>query len=349
MKKSPSLFCSPLKLLHFKKMTLKRKIKQIAIIGLGSIGRRHLRLAKEIRPDIKVILVRSGKGKKWPEEDMADIVVHKLSEAISIGLDAAIIATPAVLHIPQAIELIEHEIPILVEKPLTHKLVLAKKFYKAWSAKKTIVLLGYTLRHTPAASFFYNKIQNNSIGNILSVTIECKSYLPKWRPDQDYRNTVSARKELGGGVLLELSHEIDYANWFFGPFKSVSSVLKNSKTLDIDVEDIADIGFERHDNKTVNMHLDFCSQISSRFCSVKTDTGELKWDLIKSNVTWIDANSSRRVWEFEKDRDEMYVNQLNHFFYCVEADAEPMVTVEDGLNVIQLIDSIQAANIRNKI
>ena len=330
-------------------MTVKIKIKRIAVVGLGSIGRRHLRLVREIRPDIQVVLVRSGQGEIWLEEELADVVVYTLSEAISIGIDAAIIATPAVSHVSDAIKFIEHEVPILVEKPLSHKLALAENLYKSWLEKKSLVLLGYCLRHTSAASFFHKKIQDSIIGNIISVTIKCESYLPKWRPDQDYRNTVSAKKELGGGALLELSHEIDYANWLFGPFKSVSSMLINSKSLDINVEDMADIFLETHNNKSVYIHLDFCSQISSRFCSVKTDKGELKWDLIKNNITWSDANSTINTWKFEEDRDEMYTNQLNHFFDCVEANGKPKVTIDDGISVAKLIDSIQAANIRSSI
>lgn len=330
-------------------MTVEKKIKKIAVVGLGSIGRRHLRLVREVRPGMQVILVRSGQGKKWPEEELADNVVHTLSEAISIGIDAAIIATPVVSHVSDALKLIEHGIPILVEKPLSHKVDLAENLHKAWLEKKTLVLLGYCLRHTSAASFFHKRIQDSIIGNILSVTIRCESYLPKWRPDQDYRDTVSARKELGGGALLELSHEIDYANWFFGPFKSVSSMLINSKTLDIDVEDMVDIFFETHNNKPVYIHLDFCSQISSRLCSVKTDKGELKWDLIKNNVTWTDLNSTINTWNFQEDGDGMYINQLNHFFDCTEADGKPKVTIEDGISVLKLIDSIKAGNIRRSI
>jgi len=320
------------------------QIKRIVIVGLGSIGRRHLRLIKEMRPDIQVILVRSGKGKKWPEEELANFVVKSLSEAISIGVDAAIISTPAVFHAEQSIKFIENEIPTLIEKPLSHTLGFAKKLNKAWLEKKNLVLLGYTLRHNSAASFFHRKIQGSEIGDILSVTIRYESYLPKWRPDQDYRETVSARKDLGGGVLLELSHEIDYANWFFGPFKSVSSMLSNSKTLDIDVEDMADIIFETYDNRPVNIHLDFCSQISSRFCSVKTNKGELTWNLLKNNITWIDSEGVSKIWEFDDERDEMYRNQLNHFFDCIESGCESKVTIDDGLTVAKLIDSVKLAN-----
>jgi predicted dehydrogenase len=329
-------------------MTIKREIKRIAIIGLGSIGRRHLRLIKEIRPSVKVILVRSGKGQKWSEEELADVIVYTLSEAISIGIDAAIIATPVVSHVSNAIKLIEHEIPILIEKPLSHTVESAEKLYKAWSKKKTLVLLGYSLRHTSAASFFYKKIKDDCIGRILSITIKCESYLPKWRPDQDYRNTVSAKKNLGGGALLELSHEIDYANWFFGPFLSVSSILYNSKTLDIDVEDMVDIIFETYDNKSVNIHLDFCSQIPCRFCSVKTDRGELRWNLIENNVSWTEVDKTKNIWNFKDGRDEMYMNQLSHFFNCVEAQDDPKVTIQDGINVVKLIESIKIANIGNQ-
>mgnify|MGYP001160088525 FL=1 len=323
-----------------------KKIKNIIIVGLGSIGRRHLRLVREVRPDIFIILVRSGKGEKWPEEKLADLIVNTIFEAVKIRIDAAIISTPVISHVADAIKLIQNEIPILLEKPLSHKLDLAEKLYKAWLEKKTLVLIGYCLRHTAAASFFYKKIQDSNIGNILSVSIKCESYLPKWRPDQDYRNTVSARKELGGGALLELSHEIDYANWFFGPFKSVSSILINSKTLDIDVEDMVDILLETHNNKPVYIHLDFCSKISSRFCSVKTDKGELKWDINKNNITWKDHKSINNTWKFEEGRDEMYINQLNHFFDCVETDSKPKVTIKDGISVVELLDSIKAGNLR---
>ena len=112
---------------------------------------------------------------------------------------------------------------------------------------------------------------------------------------------------------------------------------------------MVDIFFETHNNKPVYIHLDFCSQISSRFCSVKTDKGELKWDLIKNNVTWTDLNSTINTWNFQEDRDGMYINQLNHFFDCTESDGKPKVTIEDGISIQKLIDSIQAGNIRSSI
>ena len=97
-------------------------INNIGIIGLGSIGRRHLRLVKELRPELNIIAVRSGKGKKEEEEKLLNAVVHSLEEAIDYGIEAAIIATPAVYHIQQAIDLMEKGVHVLIEKPLSHSI-----------------------------------------------------------------------------------------------------------------------------------------------------------------------------------------------------------------------------------
>mgnify|MGYP000069495627 CR=1 FL=1 len=97
-------------------------IEQIAIVGLGSIGRRHLRLVRELRPGIKIIAVRSGGGEEVPEEKIADEIVYTMEDAIDTGIQAAVIATPAVYHIQQAIQLMEAGIHVLVEKPLSHNM-----------------------------------------------------------------------------------------------------------------------------------------------------------------------------------------------------------------------------------
>ena len=94
-------------------------INNIGIIGLGSIGQRHLRLAKELRPKLNIIAVRSGMGKKVEEEKLLNAVVHSLDKAIDYGIEASIIATPAVYHVKQAIELMERGIHVLIEKPLS--------------------------------------------------------------------------------------------------------------------------------------------------------------------------------------------------------------------------------------
>ena len=102
-------------------------------------------------------------------------------------------------------------------------------------------------------------INSKKIGKILHVQVDCGSYLPEWRKGQDYRKSVSAKTKLGGGVLLELSHELEYIRWFFGDMKSVYANIQNSETLDIDVEDSVDMIFESDKGFSVSVHLDYNS------------------------------------------------------------------------------------------
>ena len=142
-------------------------INNIGIIGLGSIGCRHLRLLRELRPELIIIAVRSGKGKKVIEEKLADTVVYSLEDAIKHGIEAAIIATPAVYHIQQATVLMEKGIHILLEKPISHSLDNVNKLLKVQKKSKSVALVGYCLRYNSGALKFHGMLNNKKIGQIL--------------------------------------------------------------------------------------------------------------------------------------------------------------------------------------
>ena len=314
-------------------------INNIGIIGLGSIGRRHLRLVKEFRPGLNVIAVRSGVGKKVGEEKLLDAVVHSLAEAIDYGIEAAIIATPAVYHIQQAIDLMERGVHILIEKPLSHSLDNVNELLRAEKESKMIGLVGYCLRYDPGALKFNDMLKNNKIGKILHVRVDCGSYLPDWRKGQDYRKSVSAKSELGGGVLLELSHELDYIRWFFGDMNSVSANIQNSGTLDIDVEDSVDMIFESERGFPVSVHLDFNTSDTRRKCIARCSNGDLTWDIVDNKVIWHPADGREEVETYQNDRNYIYKEQLEHFFNCIENKKPPSVTLSDGVAVLRMIDS----------
>jgi predicted dehydrogenase len=325
-------------------------INKIAIIGLGSIGRRHLRLVKELRPELNIIAVRSGVGKKVEEEKLLNAVVHSLEEAIDCGIEAAIIATPAVYHIQQAIDLMEKGVHVLIEKPLSHSLDNMTELLKVNKKTKTVALLGYCLRYNSGALQFNNILKNKIIGQILHVQVDCGSYLPAWRKGQDYWESVSAKAELGGGVLLELSHELDYIRWFFGEMKSVYAIIQNSGTLDIDVEDSVDMIFESEQGFPVSVHLDFNSRYTRRKCIARCPNGDLIWDAINNEVIWRSADDPEDVKKIQNDRDYIYKEQLKHFFDCFENDKLPSVSLDDGVAVLRMIESAkQSHNIGKKV
>ena len=313
-------------------------INNIGIIGLGSIGRRHLRLVKELRPELNIIAVRSGKGKK-EEETLLNAVVYSLEEAIDYGIEAAIIATPAIYHIQQAIDLMEKGVHVLIEKPLSHSLDNMTELLKVNKKTKTVALLGYCLRYNFGALQFNNILKNKIIGQILHVQVDCGSYLPAWRKGQDYWESVSAKAELGGGVLLELSHELDYIRWFFGEMKNVSANIQNSGTLGIDVEDSVDMIFESEQGFPVSVHLDFNSRNIRRKCIARCSKGDLIWNVIANKVLWQPADGLEEVETYENDRNYVYKEQLKHFFDCIENKKRPLVSINNGVAVLRMVES----------
>ena len=321
------------------------RIQHIAVVGLGSIGRRHVRNLKRLRPELEITLVRSGKGPAWPEQQFAQRVVMTSAEAIRAGAQAAIVCSPAPFHVPQAQEWLRAGKPLLIEKPLSHNTTGLSELIAMAEAVDVPVLVGYVLRYDLAAHHFYDWLQSKQIGDLLHVRIECGSYLPDWRPEQDYRESASARTDLGGGVLLELSHEIDYANWFFGPFAEVQASLQYSKTLEIETEDGADLLLYNSVGLPVSVHLDFYRRVPTRQCRVQTTQGELVWDALAQKVGWTTAVGEVTEQHFSQARDDLFVRQLEHFFDCIENHTPPRISLQDGVEVLKIIEKVKQSHL----
>lgn len=326
-----------------------KTVKRLALAGLGSIGRRHLRMLKVLRPDVEVILVRSGHGKNWPELSLSKETVSSIDEAITKGIDAAIISSPAPYHIQQAIHFVKAGIPLLIEKPLSHNMDGIPELKDLSDRMQTPILLGYVLRHSTDLCYLGEKLSVNSVGRVIGATINCGSYLPDWRPEQDYRMTASARADLGGGVLLELSHELDYANWLFGPFKSAEATLMNSGALNVDVEDTADLILTCKSGSKISIHLDFCRKDSIRKCIVEGSEGRLTWDGITRRVGLQHESGEISFWPFNNERDAMFRKQLTHFLSCIEQGDVPKVHLDDGIAVMNLIEAARRSSRENVI
>jgi predicted dehydrogenase len=294
-------------------------------------------LLREIKPNISITVVRSGKGTVVQEEEIADRVVYSIQDAIKSGIQAAIVATPAVCHIDQSIKLMSANINLLLEKPLSHNMKGVKTLLKIEKKTKAVGVVGYCLRHDPAAKKFKELLSNEQTGQILHVQVDCGSYLPEWRPGQDYRQSTSSKKETGGGVLLELSHELDYIHWFFGKMHNVQASINYSGTLDIDVEDSADMIFTSKEGFPISVHIDFNSHRIHRKCRVLCSKGDLAWDAVSKIVSWKPFNGLEQIENFNKDNDVMYREQLLHFIKCIELREVPAVSLEDGGTVLQMV------------
>ncbi|OUL43739.1 hypothetical protein B0W81_02370 [Prochlorococcus sp. HOT_208_60] len=315
------------------------KIKKVLIISFGSIGRRHFKVIKKLRPEIEINLLRRKiSHNKSKEEVLANKIFTNIKDAIKYGADAAIVASPAKFHIEHSIEILNANIPLFIEKPISDSLKNSLEFKKLAKKKNNLVLVGYVLRHSKIINEFKRLINENHIGEKLYAELKCGSYLPNWRKNIDYRESVSSQSSLGGGVLLELSHEIDYANWLFGPFHKVKSIYTNTQQLRIDVEDIAKIIAINNQNFLLQIHLDFCSNSKERFCKLFGTLGFINLDFMKKSII-IKKNNCEKSTKIkvEENYDDMYMNQMRHFFSCIENNVKPFVTIDDAIETLSLI------------
>ena len=326
---------------------MKHEPRRLAIVGFGSIGRQHREALARVAKKTEIVLVR-GLGGVQPGKDQFSLeTVYSLEDAINMGVEGAIIASPASAHISQARELLEAGIGLLIEKPLSDQLGDAVDFALFSGQKKAVCLIGYLLRYSTAAADF-KRMLDDELGEILHVQVECGSYLPDWRPHIDYRKAVSAQRHLGGGVLLELSHEIDYLNWLFGPFSSVSGYLGHSGCFEIDVEDSADVVIRTESGKSINLHLDFNRRHRRRFCIVQAENGELVWDINDQTLTWNPASGAKIETRYEISKENLLDKQISHFLDCLAGKDLPRVGLDDGIEVLHVVDAIRRSDMERR-
>ncbi|MFN7834990.1 MAG: Gfo/Idh/MocA family protein [Burkholderiaceae bacterium] len=315
--------------------------RKALVVGSGSIARRHLANFRRLLPDAEVGCASASGRPLADGETVATTQLPSMAAAVAWAPDLAVVASPAPLHLDHACLLLDAGIPVLIEKPLSDNLDRVRDVAPLLARHRDRIEVAYNLRFLSSARRMKTLIDEASVGRILGLRIEVGQYLPDWRPQADYRRQVSANRSLGGGVLLELSHELDYVNWLFGRFDRVFCVTANSGQLEIDVEDNADILLSR-DGLTAQIHLDFLQRRANRSCKVIGSTGTLNWDLIANRIT-LDSASGEEVLFSDPtvDRNDMYVEQLSGFIEVAAGRVAPRITLDDGLAVLNIIEAMR--------
>jgi predicted dehydrogenase len=316
-----------------------RILSRVLICGLGSIGRRHLRLLRLHWPSLDIAVLRSGIGPDWHEIELANHIFCSLDEAITWGPEAAIIATPATDHLKKALPLATHGVPLLIEKPVGSGQERWRDWQELLKLSETVpISIGYVLRHDPCMVFIREQLVMGTLGTIVEADLYCGSWLPDWRPGVDYRKTVSARRDHGGGALLELSHELDLCQWLFGSLRLDSALLQQSGLLEVDVEDHALVVAHTVDSICVTMRLNFCTQPPRRYMIMRGNFGQLCWDVIGGRVeVSLRDNVEPQLFESPISADDRYYLQMKHFLACAMGQVDPMCSLAEGLKTVELI------------
>ncbi len=197
----------------------------ILICGFGSIGQRHYRNLCALGCRSFVILRRRYGGAIMPHS----VTVTSLAKAFAHKPTIAVICNPTSLHIETAIECAEAGCHLFIEKPVGSGLDGLDELEAIVEEKHLVAAVGYQFRFHPKLGKL--KAMLPSMGKIHRVHARWSEFLPTWHPGEDYRESYAGRDDLGGGVILTLSHVLDYLRWLFGDLEIESASTKASCDL----------------------------------------------------------------------------------------------------------------------
>lgn len=319
-------------------------INKILIIGYGSIGKRHFSNLKFLYPNCEIIILRSKRNSTKIDGAKQ---IFSYEEALALKPQVAIICNPSSFHFDSAKKLSNNNIHLFFEKPISNSIETLNQNLVEINRQKIKATVGYNLRYNDALLEVKNILNSNEYGKILCASIEVGQYLPNWRPKNDYQNTVSARKSLGGGALLELSHELDYLQWFFGKPYSVSASIKKISPLDIDVEDLVLANIEMFDGDNTfpcTIHLDFLQHKKSRNCKIIFEQAVLYLDLTNNSINIYQNEDKIFNYQGSLDSNYTYISEIKAFFECIHNDKKPLISLEEGAQTLRLINDIQRSS-----
>ncbi|MDE4907290.1 Gfo/Idh/MocA family oxidoreductase [Methanogenium marinum] len=322
---------------------------KILIIGLGSIGSKHLKNIKCLCPNAEINILHLKNKINNQSVTGINNIFFDLNLAIESKPDIAFLTCPAPLHIPIAKELAKNGVNLFIEKPISDNLNDISQFIELCAKNRIVVMIGYNLRFNPALCAVKKALDNNLIGKSLSFRAEVGQYLPDWRPRSDYRKCVSSHKETGGGALLELSHEIDYARWLMGEVGIVDAVVDHISDLEMDVEDIAEINLKFKTGALGNIHLDMISRSNIRNCKIIGTEGTLFWDGVK-NISKIYSSKTGKCSNLceSSDRNDTYLMEIQHFFDCVKTGKQPKITIEDARKDLEIVLAAKKSSLEQR-
>jgi predicted dehydrogenase len=288
-----------------------------------------------LRPKSRIVVLRRQQSES-AELLGADRVVTTLEEAIRECPETAIVANPAPFHVPVAQVLAEAGCHLLVEKPFSDRLDGLATLIETCALRRVTLMVGYNLRYCPSLQVMARMVAEGAVGRIQYVNAEIGQYLPDWRPNSDYRVGVTAQASLGGGALLELSHEIDIALWLGGSVANLTANLGRVSDLEIDTEDCADILVNFSSGARGHIHMDLLQRAPTRRCRVVGSDGTLEWDYFEDTLLLGRTGGKWEKIEVPRlnDRNDMYLNELAHFLSCVEHGTLPLVPGTVGRDVL---------------
>ncbi len=311
------------------------------LAGLGSIGRRHIRNLWALG-ERDILLYRTHHS-TLPEEEFAELPVETdLELALARQPQAVIVANPTALHLEVAIPAARAGCHLLLEKPISHSTERLDELEAALQAGGGRALVGFQFRFHPGLQQVARLLEEGAIGRPLSARAHWGEYLPGWHPWEDYRQSYSARRDLGGGVLLTLCHPFDYLRWLLGEVGELWAFAGQLGDLELEVEDTAEIGLRFAGGALGSLHLDYNQRPPAHTLEITGTQGTLRWDNATGAVSLYRMGGAQAgewvVFPAPEgfERNQLFLAEMRHFLSVARGEAAPACTLEDGRKALEL-------------
>lgn len=320
------------------------------IMGCGSIGQRHISNLKSISGNFSIDVFDSDIKivKEVAKKKHVNIVDR--TAITSEKYDCVFVCTPPHNHTDIAIKAISSGSNVFVEKPLSDKLSQATKLRNLIIKKKLLGFVGYNLRFNKGINIIKKLISEKNFGNVLYASAYFGQYLPDWRPNQDYKKGYTANKKLGGGIILDDSHEIDYLVWLLRKPSSISSDYVFANFLATDTEAISDVILKFPNKILGHIHMDYVRRQYKRALELVCEKGLIQWSLSDYQINLYNATTKKHSkMKLIDNINDMYVKEMEHVVYCLKQNKRSkIIDIDNGLYTLKLSDAIKKSGLQGK-
>ncbi len=322
---------------------------RVLVVGCGSIGQRHLKNLRALGVPSLAACDPSEAQLSKVAGDAGTQGFADLESALGVFRPQVVfVCTPPVFHIAQARQALQAGAHVFVEKPLSHTLEGVEALYAQAVQQRRVVQVGYNLRYHPLLQKAKRLVEKGTIGTPQWARVEVGQYLPDWRPSQDYRQSYTARQELGGGIILDGSHELDYVLWLLGRPVEVRCMAGRVSNLKVDVEDCATVLLRFAGGAQADVHMDMVQPVRCRSGKLTGDEGVVEWDLIAQQLRW--RRSESESWQveqaptdFQATFDGTYVEEVRSFLKRVEDGDTSLENLESARLTLEVAVAAKAA------
>ena len=321
------------------------------VVGAGNISKKHIANIKILKKNSTVLNLSSSGRDIDPQSNKADYFLKNFDEIQQHKLNAVIIASPATFHLKHALFFSALNIPLLIEKPLSDSMTRYEEASHILTDINKKICIAYNLRFLNSMNFFKDFLDKNLLGKVYSIQSEVGQNLINWRPNKKYKDTVSSSKKLGGGVLLELSHELDYLTWIFGDIESVYCKLTNTNHFDIDVEDNIDSIIQTKSGQSINLHMDFLQNKTTRKCKVIGEKGTLNFNILENRIVHYSETGELAILHEEdaSDPNQSYIDMLQAFLDLDTKKIDTFASLNEARKVLEVIEAMRVSSKHNTV